>query len=160
MENVLWLLLAVQVVSNLLLIVNVVSMRKSFKESRGSYSYSERAIIDNLRACEGAIRQTANSVEGIKEHMEASRLEAVKPYDLSMLNRSLDRIQRSISEIKLNESAAYASKLKSIDDNLDRLCRTLSFIQEDLGKIEGYAHREDPEDLQNRLEEERYIKGF
>ena len=163
MEDALWLLLAVQVVFNLLLVSNVVSMRKRFEDSLGSTSYSERTILDRLNACEGAIRNTAGSAEEIKEHMEALRLKFITfP---SNLDSRLSSIDRGVRLRGLDETdstiESINSHLASIRTGLGNL-KSLDSISTDLEYIReglmGISDQLDPDFQKHKFEEERYIK--
>ena len=163
MEDALWLLLAVQVVFNLLLVSNVVSIRKRFEDSLGSTSYSERSILDRLNACEGAIRNTAGSAEEIKEHMEALRLKFIAfPSHLDSRLSSIDRgvrlrgsddISSTIESIN-SQLASIRTELGNLE-SLDRMSTKLEYIREELM---GISNLLDPDLRRIKFEEERYIK--
>lgn len=123
MEDAVWFLLAVQVILNLFLVGNIVSIRKLLKDWLNSSP--NKAIIDILGACEMYTRVTAIQAEEIKKYTEGICRKTETVYNLDSIHLELQSINRWVSSIQLDGSVGFSSTLDRIEDNLINIKRAL-----------------------------------
>jgi hypothetical protein len=123
MEDAVWFLLVVQVILNLFLVGNVLSIRKRFEN--WPHNPLDRVIIDISGACEELIRLTASQLGIIKEIKENTR----KIQHKTDTVRTLDDVHLDLQSILHDVSGIRLYGPIGLEETLDRIQSDLMDIK-------------------------------